>query len=313
MEIININSPIDLKYCLYIITLLAAIYFANLSRINAEKIFLPLGIVSIFYVTASVIDWLTIASKSGRTIRYTGAFEADKNPIYTSLIISTGLFSIYTFYIEEKTLNRKYFSILSFSATFFTIIACSAVYESRTTLVGLALLFAIYIIQNRLWTLGLILPLASLAIIYATGLNEVFASRGTSYRLEIWEDAIKRIIGECNLLFGCGADNYKFLGIFTQPHNSYLGINYEHGLTGLAFLLIGITPAIFWGLKNKSQWLALSAIGIGGLITTSGGVVGSPKPYWVYFWMPILMMEILRARSNKTENPEKLKNKQLPP
>ena len=43
------------------------------------------------------------------------------------------------------------------------------------------------------------------------------------------------------------------------------------------------------GIQLKTPWFLISMIGIGALMTNTGWLLGRPKAFWAYFWIPILI------------------------
>jgi hypothetical protein len=111
--------------------------------------------------------------------------------------------------------------------------------------------------------------------------------RGQSYRLDIWQDVIRRLFETCNIWVGCAPDDGLILGLFSHPHNVYLSILYNSGVTGA--LLFGCLLLMIVRQGWRSDWFLLAIFGLGAMLTESKTMFTSPQPLWVYFWLPTFM------------------------
>ena len=127
-------------------------------------------------------------------------------------------------------------------------------------------------------------------LVVALGWHEILLRRGLSYRLDIWQEAWHRIHDVCGVMQGCGDDGYRFIGRLPHPHSAYFSMWYYYGLLPFLMTLAGMLWLMVRGVRLRSQWLLVAAVGWGGILTTTGGVIHSPEPYWVYFWMPTLVL-----------------------
>lgn len=250
-------------------------------------VFACLSVGVMLYVLS---DWLWIWSESGRWIRY-GRFWGEKiNPVYFSLLISSALVFLWLFHVADWLERHSRLALLAgLFLLSVAVLLCSSIFQARSTLLGFALFFGAYLLYKRFILLGLLLVLALAVLLFALGGDELLIRRGLSYRPAIWLDAWQRVLNDCGLWLGCGSDDYRFLGKFHHPHSGYLAMFYRNGLLGtLLFMLFA--AIFFWrAVQERSRWMLLALMGWGSLLTTTNGVLTTPQPLWVYFWLPTFM------------------------
>jgi O-antigen ligase len=133
--------------------------------------------------------------------------------------------------------------------------------------------------------------------VYGLGGDELLLRRGFSYRLDIWQDAGSRLVNQCGIWLGCGTDEYRFLGRFEHPHSGYFAMLYRNGLLGGVLFSLFALLWLNYAWRARSRWLLLALLGWGSLLTTSNGVLTSPQPLWIYFWLPVFMAVLDGQRS----------------
>lgn len=216
---------------------------------------------------------------------------ADHNPLRTSMLICASLVWYWLFQVEPRLQKHGPVARLLGLLTVFVLLAwCAVVFQARSALLGVAGFLVLLLLTRRAPRLNILVPALAAVVLLGwwLGWHEVLIERGLSYRMDIWQDAWQRLSGACGLWAGCGNDDYLFLEQFTHPHSAYWSILYSHGaVVFLLFLLCALTWLI-QGLRYRSRWLLVAAIGWGGVLTTTGGVIHSPSPYWIYFWMPTI-------------------------
>lgn len=286
----NIRDVAELKLIVYFLALLVCFVVIEQRPAGVVKLYTAFALISLLVFAVVAIDWLRIYLQTREFVRYDNVANVWLNPIYAALMICSAMVFLWLFYFDEKLAARSlYHHLLGFVLLALGVLACTTIFQARTALLGFGIFFLVYFVTRRLWMLGILSVLVMAAGTWGLGLDRVLAIRGLSYRPQIWQDAWRRLVDECGLLQGCGYDGYLFLGQFTQPHNSYLGILYADGLIG-GILMLALFGWICWhGIRSGSKWFLLSLIGVGGLLTTSGAIISSPKPYWIYFWIPMLM------------------------
>lgn len=146
------------------------------------------------------------------------------------------------------------------------------------------------------------------ASMQARGAAAVMA-RGSSHRLEIWDEAARMIGDRPFLGHGLAAnmhmavpDQGHMLPI-TFPHDMYLSLLFYSGVVGLG-LFLTLIAALALGLarpapaarpaRGEVAWLTalLAAALIGGL-TDVGQITKGPGPLWLMLWLPVGMAAAL--------------------
>ncbi|TWC41362.1 O-antigen ligase [Pseudomonas sp. SJZ079] len=155
------------------------------------------------------------------------------------------------------------------------------------------------------------LTLAGLLILYPDAL----VSRGTSFRLELWQDALDKISRRPWLGFGFGASLAIYIeGLattFREPHSFAIGVLYYTGIIGLGLWLAMHLVALKHCWRQRHNWLfviggALLAYGIGAGLAEGGGILSRPKEHWFVTWIPLALIAALNIRSRHTQETPKL-------
>lgn len=262
------------------------------------------GCVTVFACFSAAVllyvlsDWLWIWSESGRWIRYGSFLGQPINPVYFSMLIGSALVFLWLFHVADWLERRSRLALLAgLFLLSVAVLLCASIFQSRSTLLGFALFFGAYLLYKRIIMLGLGLALALVALLFVLGGDELLNQRGLSYRPAIWQDAWLRVLNDCGLWLGCGSDDYRFLGKFHHPHSGYLAMFYRNGLLG-ALLFMLFAAIFFWRTaRAQSRWMLLALMGWGSLLTTTNGVLTTPQPLWIYFWLPTFMAILESQRS----------------
>lgn len=248
------------------------------------------ALCSLLLLLLILADWVWIWAQTGHWIRYEQFLGATINPVYVSLLLGFALLYLWLFHVAERLQRRASWLLLpGLFVLSLLLVMCASIFQARTTLLGYALFLAGYLFYQRLFWLGVALGVGVLVLSMLVGVDELFLQRGLSYRLDIWQAALQRLFSECSLWWGCGSDGPLLLGSFHHPHSGYLAMFYRNGIVGV---LLFVTFALLY-LRNARSgggaWLLLSLFGWGSLLTTTNGVLTSPQPLWVYFWLPTFM------------------------
>jgi hypothetical protein len=290
LVILNADDFAELKKWLYLFLLFMACVYLGFSKRRSVVYFMLFALASCVIFLWVLVDWFLLLGQEEGLIRY-GVFGGDIiNPVYFSLLIGGGLIFLWLFHVEswlEARSRLAYFS--GFLILLVLLLLCSVVFQSRTILLGLACFLFGYALHKSLVisTICLVAVVSLIAIF--SGATDLLMSRGLSYRLGIWQDAWLRLNEVCGIWLGCGADDYRFLGQFFHEHSAYVAMLYRNGLLGA--ITFGLLAAMFFWRCSlaRSRWMLLALFGWGSLITTSGGMLTSPQPLWVYFWLPTFM------------------------
>ncbi len=122
-------------------------------------------------------------------------------------------------------------------------------------------------------------------------------ARGTSHRIEIWQDTLTRI--QERPLFGHGLAANLHLTLsgddpmtITFPHSMYLGLLFYSGAVGF-LIFVALALAVMWRLwRNRAapQFPFLAALWLSSLLaalTDVGQVTKGPAPIWFIIWLPV--------------------------
>lgn len=134
---------------------------------------------------------------------------------------------------------------------------------------------------------------------------ESLLSRGTSYRLELWQAILDKIA--MHPLIGHGFDAPLSIQLadipfaFNEPHSFALGVFYYTGLVGLLIWVLMHGLALWRCWQNRSDALfiiagALLVYGLGAGLTEGGGILSRPKEHWFVSWIPLALIAALSLR-----------------
>ena len=279
-----------LKQYLYIFSLLICLNLISTNSRILSITWFSYFLVCVAYSSIAIylwtIDYITL-HKFSRIALYGDA----SNPVHASLMILTGWIGFWFIYGLPRLSNTNKFAytLALFFVYLFSFLIC-IIFQSRSAIVGLfASIFALtFLGENRARNF-----LIFIAIIFALWLSDAYKpllERGISYRSEIWLDAILHLKNDCSILLGCRNNpDYLYLGQFYHAHSAYISILVKYGIIGSA-TFSAFALSYFWhGICSRSKWFMVSLIGWGSVLTTSSGLISSPRPLWIYFWVPTLL------------------------
>ncbi len=287
---LDAGDAAGLKNALYLLLFFSSCLLLEGRRWDVNAVYGVCAWISLGILVFVLLDWLWVWQQSGKWVRYGRFLGEPINPVHFSLLISHALIFLWLFRLAED-LERRSSLALSVGLLLLggAVLLCATVFQSRSTLVGFALFFIGYLLYQRMVLLGLVIMLLLGGLLFALGGDELLLRRGFSYRLDIWQDAWSRLVNHCSIFFGCGVDEYLFLGRFEHAHSGYFAILYRNGLLGGALFCLFALLWLGYALRTRSRWLLLALLGWGSLLTTSNGVLTSPQPLWIYFWLPVFM------------------------
>lgn len=293
---LGVGDAAFLKDALYVVALFLACVMVERNDGAVRRVFLLFAVVGVALLAAAALEWAVAVRFSGVAPRIVLWGRAE-NPIFAALMIISGLVFVWVFHLEERLARHsdaaRWGGLLVLAAF---CVACGVVFQARSALVGFAFFLAGYALQRRLLVaVSVVLAVVGLALV-ASGGVEILLERGFSYRIDIWEAALRRVSGECGLLAGCGKDQFRILGQFYHPHSAYVSALYYGGLPSLAAFsaMAAVFLVVTW--RARSSWLLVALVGWGGLVTESSGVITSPRTLWVFFWIPVFMALIESGR-----------------
>lgn len=290
LVVLDADDASGLKKGVYLLLLFASCLLLERGRWTVKGCFAVFALLSVCLLLYVLSAWVWIWLESGRWVRY-GRFAGQPiNPVYFALLITSALVFLWLFHLDEWLERRSRIWLLAGLLVLCALVLlCATIFQARSALLGFALFFGGYLLHKRFLLPGMLLVLALLALLFVLGGDELLMRRGLSYRPAIWQDAWLRVLNDCGLWFGCGADDYRFLGQFHHAHSGYMAVLYRTGLPG-ALLFVLFTGIFFWrSIRSRSRWMLLALVGWGSLLTTSNGVLTSPQPLWIYFWLPTFM------------------------
>lgn len=280
------------KATVYILVFWLALVVMCLWRPQAaHQLFFFLAVCALFAMARATYLWFDHYIAFGDYLRV--ELWSHSNPNEVALMVVAAWVGYWEFYGQPKIKTSDFrscfpgFALLCGAAGWAII-----VFQSRSALLGFLAYFALkFITDTRRWHF-LAAFLSVVVSFWAMDLHSILFSRGGSHRSEIWIDSWRHLIDVCGLLQGCGNDPYMIAERFYHPHSAYFSMLYDNGLIAFVFFMIFLINVCILGFKHQSRWLYVAAIGFGGVLTTTGGVVHSPEPYWIYFWIPVLLITI---------------------
>ncbi|SDI89823.1 O-antigen ligase [Pseudomonas flavescens] len=181
---------------------------------------------------------------------------------------------------------------------------------SRTPLMGIALtsVWMLFMSGKRAMILVGALLIAACAV-YVT-FPEILLHRGTSYRPELWSDALRQA-GQ-HLWFGAGYESkFEFhipeVGYpLYDPHNVELAVLLELGLIGLGLwgLMYAFALLRCLHLRAQPRFQIASALLVYGLcagLTEGGNFLARPNESWFLIWIPLALLCALSIRHRQSQ------------
>lgn len=248
------------------------------------------AVACVLFACWAVYLWLESYLATGQALRVQ-LHAAASNPVHASLMILTGWLGFWMVYGLPKLLERGRLVYLGgFVLMLSVAFGVCIVFQSRSGMLGLLAALGGWLLLGRMRALsGAVLATLAMLVLVGGGYDALL-SRGVSYRTEIWQEALLRLRDNCSWVFGCVQAGWPlFLGRFQHVHSAYLSILVDTGLLGAipfaAFAVVYFTQ----GLRSRSPWFIVSLVGWASVITSSNGLVESPRPLWIYFWLPTLL------------------------
>lgn len=225
------------------------------------------------------------------TARFIGP-GALKNPLLSSHIFGFFTVLFFSLFFTSNT-KAKFFYILIGALLLSLVIATG----SRTPLLALtaAAIWIIILFNNRKSIYIILSYVAALALIFFI-YPEIILNRGVSYRPELWNSAIEKILSKPFIGYGFES-SLKFYvpsleKFFEDPHNIHLSTLSLTGLIGFILWCAMHIYALWACWKNKKNRLFIIAstlliYGIMAGMTEGGGLLPRPKEHWFLTWIPL--------------------------
>lgn len=273
----------------YLVLLFIACVMIERDKGAVRRIYYAFALVCIVLLGVAVVEWASVVRAADMVPRIALWGHAE-NPNFAALMIISSLVFLWVFDLDERLGGYSDFARWSgFIAIAVGCVACALVFQARSALLGFGLFIAGYAARGKYFKPIALSASVALVLLFLTGWGVVLLERGLSFRPAIWSAVVRRLIDTCGAVTGCGKDDYLFLGEFFHPHSAYLSILYYGGLVGLA-LFVGVAVAfLIRSWRGNSRWLMVALVGWGGVVATTSGVIASPRPLWVFFWIPTFM------------------------
>ncbi len=158
--------------------------------------------------------------------------------------------------------------------------------------------------------------LTMLLMIYDVIQTPQFISRngGDSYRFEIWSQIWQRVLE--SPFYGLGLSTNETIllpacGCIPHPHNIYLATMFYGGLAGLVLLLailINCFKSAYTQYQSDGQVKFLAFLMFGIICGFSDGnkLLDHPRPMWLFFWLPILLIAARQLYSQRQSDKSQL-------
>ncbi|MBD5801182.1 hypothetical protein AZOA_05890 [Azoarcus sp. Aa7] len=289
-------DPDFLKTTLYIAALFVCCAMLERGGPGVERAYAGFALVSTALLAFAAFKWGQLAWSQQYWPRIT-LWGQGENPVYAGLLMTSSLVFLWLFHVEPRLQDRSRTVYLGALLGLVVLAGvCAVVFQARSALAGFAAFLIAFLVQRRLVVVGGLLAVAAAAALWGSGVGDALLERGGSYRVEIWMDALRRLESDCSVLVGCGKDDYRFLGQFFHAHSAYVSMLYHGGAVALG--LFCVLGAIFFvtAWRSASRWMLVALVGWGGVLTTTAGVIASPRPLWVFFWIPTLMAVLESGR-----------------
>lgn len=299
------GHPVNPKPVLYLFLLgLVMLTLYRAPRNAIGFLFSWNGAISLGVVIWATHAWFSGYLAQGIAPRILLWGDENENPIHTALLIVTTTVWAWEFVVESTCRDRgRRTHFIGFLLFVLLVLWIITVFQARSALLGFALYLGLKFLRDQqrwFWILGILI---ALGLLWLAGVGAVLLERGLSYRPEIWADALHRLSTECGWLIGCGNDHYQFGGKWPHAHSAYLSILYHYGV--IVMLMFCIFAGKFFrdGLCTASRWMLVAAIGWGGVMANTNGIIVSYRLLWVYFWIPtfLAILEMAGPRLDSTE------------
>ncbi|WP_276488272.1 O-antigen ligase family protein [Ectopseudomonas mendocina] len=283
------------KRPLYIFMLFTAC--ALMAQRDGSRLLSVLSLASVAIVPIAVYALVDFAIHYTPGARLIGSGALD-NPLLSSHLF--GLFCmIWLGWVMTSSTRHSSFALVPLAVLSLTLLTTG----SRTPIVAAAL--ASIWLMLCCWNKRAVL----LAAVGACGVvllllvyPESLLSRGTSYRLEIWQLALEQI--RLQPWVGHGFDAHLALSVpgisysFSEPHSFFLGVLYYTGVIGAIFWILMHGAALWtcWRRRSDLYFIiagALVVYGLGAGLAEGGGILSRPKEHWFLTWIPLALVAAL--------------------
>lgn len=152
---------------------------------------------------------------------------------------------------------------------------------------------------------------AGLLMANNTIITPQFISRngGDSYRLEIWQRIWSRIMD--SPWFGLGLSTNETIqfpacSCIPHPHSIFLATLFYGGIIGLLLLLTLLFHSLITAYRcykdhGQVKYIAFLLFGIICGLSDGNKLIDHPRPMWLYFWLPILLVAAQQVNTKQSQ------------
>jgi len=301
ISLLDFNEPNDLKEGIYLVLFFLVCVYLDRDREVVKKCLLVFAAFSVLVLALATVEWVLVWAETSEWERRFHFLGEPIHPGFFAILICFGILSAWVFGISDWLENRssKVLYAAGFLLVAFLVLLTATVFQSRTALLGFAVFFLGFLWYQRQFVLGFLVIGFLVVMVFALGFDQLLLNRGLSYRGEIWQEVIRQLTTECDIWTGC-VPGEKILGQFYHPHNAYLAMLYRNGILGASVFLLFIAIFFTKTVRVRSRWMLLSLFGWGCLLTEIDSILTSPEPFWIYFWLPVLMAIIETGTEDPT-------------
>jgi O-antigen ligase len=237
-----------------------------------------------------------------------GAF---RNPIQAGSVYGIILIIIYYYFISK---GWRWYTIL-YILLFIALLTVLLLIQSRGPLLALIIAFLVGSLVARDFKMLIILTLiaAGVWVLISNGerfFYDLIITRGTSYRLEIFQCVLKIIMEK--MVFGHGI-LMKFTCTMSdgtsisRTHNLFIASWLYGGLVGLVLLAAPCIKALWYSglylVRNKDCiYLTLLIYSFICVSTGNHNAISNPHPLYIFFWMPLGFLSAFEITTKNTDN-----------
>jgi O-antigen ligase len=290
ISLLDFNEAKDLKEGVYLLLFFLTCVFLDRGQEKVKTYLLAFSAFSVLVLTIATVEWVRVWAETSQWKQPLYPFGKLIHTGFFGSLICFGVLSAWVFGISDWLENRssKVLYALGFLVVCSLVLLSATVFQSRTALLGFAVFFFGFLWYQKQFVLGFLVVGFLLVVALVSGIYEILLERGLSHRVEIWQEVIRQLTTDCNIWIGC-VPGEKILGQFYHPHNAYLAMLYRNGILGASVFLVFIVIFFARTIRVKSRWMLLSLFGWGCLLTEINSILTSPEPFWIYFWLPVLM------------------------
>ena len=302
--LLHVNTPMDFSFMINGAFMFVFLYFLTISKDKYIQALLRYSVLVMFMVC--IIGLLNYDSLVGDYSTSLGDVERlewkDAN-YFSSFIGLMLLFTLYAIKIVRSKNLRKIYLI-----AVLIMMVTMAVLISRGAIVALAVAL-LYYYRKELFSvryLGYILMVAIIvAGLYYIGILDGLIMRFMSDdletgsgRTELWQVGIKTFFSKSPIVIAFGAGEGQALkmtymnGEYWSPHNNYLSVLYNYGITGLVFFLAWIISLFRYCRTRESRGAVLF------IVVNCMTIVPFTYVAPVWFVIPLIMVWDRRLSGN---------------